>query len=105
MPLEKDIEKRCRKLTELQKGLLIKILPFTMAGLPDRLCILPHRPMFFIEFKAPGKKPSKLQLAVHKILLKLGQAVYVCDNYEAFKVILLNHLNMPMYDFRTAGKE
>ena len=102
--LEKSLENKCRTLVIQHKGLLIKILPFSFTGLPDRLCILPHRPMFFIEFKRLDKKPSKVQRAVHKLLLKLGQMVYTCDNYELFKVILLKHLNMPVYDFKTTSE-
>lgn len=104
--LEKSLEARCRLLVIKNGGLLIKILPSAMAGLPDRLCILPNRPMFFIELKKPGgKEPSELQKAVHRMLKKLGQITYVVYDFETMQQILQHHLNLPTYDFRTTGKE
>ena len=37
---------------------------------------------FFIEFKAPGEKPTPLQLQRHKELRDLEFPVLVCDNVE-----------------------
>lgn len=96
---EKSIEKECKRLVEAKEGEFIKLLPFTISGLPDRLVILPNRPIFFVELKKAGEEPSPLQRVVHRFLLKLGQAVYVCDNVDGFKVILLKHLKLPTYDF------
>jgi len=37
----------------------------------------------FVELKAPGKKPTPLQIARHKELAKLGQKVLVLDSKES----------------------
>ena len=37
----------------------------------------------FVEFKAPGKKPTKLQAHTHEKLRKQGYEVYVIDSIEA----------------------
>jgi len=41
----------------------------------------------FIEFKAPGKKPTPLQAAWHSRLRALGFEVHVIDNVSDFKSI------------------
>lgn len=66
-------------------GLSIKMLLVTFSGLPDRLCILPFKPMFFVEVKRPGETPRRLQLSVHNKLRKLGVKVFVVDNITDFR--------------------
>ena len=39
-----------------------------------------YQAVFFIEFKAPGKKPNAGQLLEHGEMRKRGQRVYVVDN-------------------------
>lgn len=63
-------------------GLAIKLNSMSMAGLPDRMVLLPHERVFFIELKAPGKKARPLQIATHKILRNLGFKVCVIDTKE-----------------------
>jgi len=41
----------------------------------------------FIEFKAPGKKPTPLQNAWHEKLRALGFTVHVIDNVSDFERI------------------
>jgi transposase len=41
----------------------------------------------FIEFKAPGKKPTPLQAAWHSRLRALGFEVHVIDNVSDFEAI------------------
>lgn len=50
-------------------------------GWPDRTFTKPGR-LVFIEFKAPGKKPTKLQAHTHEKLKKQGYEVYVIDSIE-----------------------
>ena len=52
------------------------------AGVPDRIVIIPGGHIFFIELKAPGKKPRKLQQVVIKQLKKLGCNVLTIDSKE-----------------------
>ena len=52
------------------------------AGVPDRIVIIPGGHIFFIELKAPGKKPRKLQQVVIKQLKQLGCNVLTIDSKE-----------------------
>lgn len=56
-------------------------------GNPDRI-FLRNSECFFIEFKAPGKKPTKLQLKRHGELQAQGFQVIVVDNIEFGRFIL-----------------
>ncbi len=53
-----------------------------MAGVPDRLVLLPKGKIYFVELKAPGKKLRPLQLKRKEQLESLGFKVYVIDSYE-----------------------
>lgn len=62
-------------------------LPFkftspSQRAVPDRLFIRDGR-VIFIEFKAPGKKATKLQLHVHDKMRAHGAEVFVVDSLEA----------------------
>ena len=52
------------------------------------MILLPGGKIAFAELKAPGKKPRPLQIARHKVLMKLGFRVYVIDSVEQIGVIL-----------------
>ena len=52
------------------------------AGVPDRIVIIPGGHIFFIELKAPGKKPRKLQVVIMNQLKKLGCNVLTIDSKE-----------------------
>ncbi len=79
---EKWIEKTLREKVELKKGMCIKLLPFLLNGLPDRLVLLPGGKFYFVETKTPGDGPSKIQIQIHKKLYKLGFNVYIVDSEE-----------------------
>jgi hypothetical protein len=83
--MEKHIEMRSRKYVESKGGKLYKWVSPGNNGMPDRILILPFRPVVFIEFKDKGKKPSPLQLIRHEELRALGQIVLVLDNFIDFK--------------------
>ena len=61
-------------------GLALKFTSPGMAGVPDRLILLPEGRIAFAELKAPGKKPRPLQLHRHTQLRALGFRVYVIDS-------------------------
>lgn len=79
---EKWIEKTLREKVELKGGMCIKLLPFLLNGLPDRLILLPGAKLYFVETKTPGDKPSKIQKVIHGKLNKLGFPVYIIDNED-----------------------
>jgi G:T-mismatch repair DNA endonuclease (very short patch repair protein) len=58
-------------------------------GVPDRIFFRAGE-TFFIEFKAQGKEATLLQKRVHKSLQDEGFEVYVVDNTEMGKEILLS---------------
>lgn len=79
MKTEKDIENYLKRKC---RGLCLKFTSPGTIGVPDRVVIVP-RGVFFVEVKAPGKKPRKSQLAVHKKFKDQGHRVYVVDSYES----------------------
>jgi hypothetical protein len=60
-------------------------------GVPDRIFMRIYKRIFFIEFKATGKKLSKLQVLVIKILRTMEFDVYVVDSIEYGKEIIDKH--------------
>ena len=83
--LEKDIEK---KVCKYAKGLGFLVYKFSSPGkraVPDRLFISPKGVVFFIEFKAWGKEPTKLQALEIRKINGQGAKCLVCDSVESGK--------------------
>lgn len=79
--LEKDIEKAiCRYLQVKYGAMTEKFISPAKRSVPDRLISLPSGKVFFIEFKAPGKKPTPLQEADHRKRREMGFVVMVIDD-------------------------
>ena len=87
---ESVIEKAVCKAAEKNGWLVIKLLSQLQKGLPDRM-FLKDGKVLFIEFKAPGKKPTKLQGYIHKKFGEVGHKVYVIDNIEEGSTYLLKN--------------
>lgn len=85
---ESTIESNFVKQVKAMGGMAIKLISPNFAGLPDRLVLLPHGKIFFVELKATGQKPRPLQIAVHRKLRKLGFDVYVIDSNEKINELL-----------------
>ena len=79
---EKDLERRMVRTVKNMGGLALKFVSPGMAGVPDRLVLLPDGKMAFAEMKAPGRKPRPLQGLRHEQLRDLGFRVYVIDGKE-----------------------
>ena len=79
--LEKDIERKLRKMVESHGGLCLKWVCPGWSGVPDRIIILPCGRVIFVETKRPkGGKVSKLQDWWCKRLRGMGfWVVYVRD--------------------------
>lgn len=58
----------------------LKLNPLGRVGLPDRLCVGPHKFILFVELKRLGKEPSPIQDWLHRGLRKFGFEVMVPDN-------------------------
>ncbi len=79
---EKQIEQKLTLMVKAAGGIAPKFVSPGLAGMPDRLVLLPNGVFAFAELKAPGKKPRALQLARHEMLRRLGFKVYVIDGTE-----------------------
>lgn len=88
MMLEKRIEAAFVSATQKRGGLCLKFTSPSMAGVPDRLVLLPCGHFGFVEMKAPGKRPRPLQVQRLKQLKHLGFKVFVCDSLEKIGGIL-----------------
>ena len=80
--LESKIEEKMKKEIEKLGGLALKFTSPGMAGVPDRLVLLPKGRIYFVELKAPGKSLRPLQLKRKEQLEALGLKVYVIDSYK-----------------------
>lgn len=79
---ERNIERYLSKCVKALGGKCSKMIPSYDAGIPDRLVML-YGKTYFVELKAPGKKPSKLQAHFLEQLKKQGYNTAVLDSYEA----------------------
>lgn len=84
---EKSTEKRLVTEVERVGGWCLKLPAIHNAGLPDRLCLFPGGEVVFVELKAFGKKPRKIQTLMHRKIRALGFRVEVVDTPEQIKKI------------------
>ena len=85
---EKQIEQKLVRAVRAAGGLCPKFVSPGLAGMPDRLILLPGGRFAFVEVKAPGEKPRALQLHRHAQLRVLGFSVFVLDDPARVPVIL-----------------
>ena len=88
MKSEKQIEQALVRAVKNSGGIALKFVSPGFDGMPDRIVLLPHGVIAFVEVKAPGKKPRALQVSRHGMLRKLGFRVYVLDSEEQIGGIL-----------------
>lgn len=82
MTNERDIERYLVKLAKANGWLCRKVKFIGHNGAPDRVLMAPGI-LVWVELKAPGKKPTMLQLAEHARMRAMGQTVMVIDSKEA----------------------
>ena len=85
---ERQIEARLKKEVKRIGGLALKLVSPGMAGVPDRIVLLPGGASLFVELKAPGKKLRPLQIKRKEQLESLGFKVYVIDSYKGVEAFL-----------------
>ena len=85
---EREIEEKLRVESQKRGGLAMKFVSPGLVGAPDRIVILPQGKLGFVELKAPGEKPRKIQVRRIEQLKKLGFLVYVLDDKEKIGEIL-----------------
>lgn len=85
---EKQIEQKLVQEARKNGGICPKLTSPGFSGMPDRLLLLPHGRIAFVEVKAPGEKPRPLQMARHGMLRRLGFKVYVLDGEAQIQKII-----------------
>ena len=77
---EKQIEKSLVTAVRKAGGWCPKFISPGLNGMPDRIVLMPGGRIAFVEVKAPGQKPRKLQIRRHARLKVLGFLVFVLDD-------------------------
>lgn len=77
---ESTIEKKLREEVEKLGGKCLKWVSPGNNARPDRICLMPGGLALFVETKAPGKRPTKLQAKEIKDLRDLGFPAFVVDD-------------------------
>ena len=85
---EKHIEQKLVKAVKAAGGIAPKFINPGLAGMPDRLVLLPDGKIAFVEVKGYRLKPRPLQIKRHETLRRLGFKVYVLDEQRQIGVIL-----------------
>lgn len=80
MAEEKRLENKLVRAVKKRGGLALKLVSPGFDGLPDRLILIAVGNFAFVEVKAPGKKPRKLQEVRIRQLRALGFLVFVLDD-------------------------
>lgn len=79
---ERDIERYLRDQVRLAGGRAYKFVSPENAGVPDRIVLLPGGRIAFVELKAPGRRPTRLQEMQQKRIAELGFPVVVIDSFQ-----------------------
>ena len=85
---EKEVEQKLVTAVKNMGGIAPKWVSPGFDGMPDRIVLLPHGKLAFVEVKAPGEKPRALQLSRHRLLRRLGFRVVVLDNIDKIGELL-----------------
>jgi Holliday junction resolvase len=79
---ERDIERHLKDMVQKLGGWCPKWVSPGNMGVPDRICFFPNGLIVFVEVKAPGKKPTKLQKMQINRLRNFKQETIVVDSKE-----------------------
>lgn len=77
---EKDIEQKLLTAVKAYGGVCWKFTSPGTAGVPDRIVLMPHGKIAFVEVKAPGEKPRPIQRLRIRTLRRLGFKAFVLDS-------------------------
>lgn len=86
--LEKAVETYLKKEVEKRGGLCWKFESPGNAGVPDRVVMMPRGWIAFVELKAPGEKPRRLQHKRLAQIASLGQRALTASCYEEVDEIM-----------------
>lgn len=97
--MEGRLERRLKREVESMGGKALKFTSPGMAGVPDRLVLLPGGKAVFVEMKATGEKLRPLQKKRKRELETLGFDVFKLDSLESIdefvKEVVLNEIHTP----------
>jgi hypothetical protein len=79
---ESKIERHLVRCAKKRGGEVRKVKWIGRHSAPDRAVFLPSGCLYWVELKAPGKKPNPNQVREHKRLWRMGQRVVVLDTIE-----------------------
>lgn len=82
--LESETEEFLRVEVRKIGGYAFKWVP-TIAGVPDRMCLLPGGRTVFVELKQEGERPTTIQEIWHSRLRAIGFTVVVLDSKDAVR--------------------
>lgn len=85
---EKTLERKLVQAVKNMGGLCLKFVSPGFDGVPDRIVLLPHKRMAFVEIKTTGQKMRPIQVRRKRQLEMLGFFVYCLDRPEQIGVIL-----------------
>ena len=86
--LEKQLERVICDYAKKKGFLVYKFTSEARRSVPDRLFISPDGVVFFVEMKAPGKKPTEAQGREIARLNNQNVACFVCDDVDHGKFIV-----------------
>lgn len=84
---ESEIEKKVSEYAKAKGWLVYKFVSPSQRGVPDKIFI-GGGDIYFIEFKAPGKKPTKLQDKVFNRIREELFEVYIIDDVATGKLLI-----------------
>lgn len=85
---ERVVEQALVRAVKARGGICPKWVSPGLGGVPDRIVLLPGGKIGFVELKAPGEKPRRLQDARLRQLAGLGYQSFICDREETIGGIL-----------------
>lgn len=89
MTRESAIEQYLVEQVKAKGGECRKLKWIGRNGAPDRLVMLPGKPLLWVELKAPGEKAKPHQVREHERMRKRGQRVEVVDSFEGVDTVLV----------------
>ena len=87
-PREATLEAYLRVQCHKRKAMPLKFTSPGRRSVPDRIVLARFGHVFFVEMKAPGKRPTPAQEAEHARLRALGFRVWVADSRAAVDALL-----------------
>jgi hypothetical protein len=87
-----------RKRVKRIGGVTRKCVWSSHVGAPDQFVMLPRiGAHFWVELKAPGKKPRRVQFIEQRLMSQAGCSVFVCDSRESVDRLLSSFVSLEDY--------